>query len=151
MIENGARVGVVGAGAMGTEIAFCFALAGFEVLVQDNDGKKLEDLISRSAAIYDKGVGRGIYEAEHRAAVLSSIACSEDIGSLQGSKMVTEAVFENEDVKAAVLRRLDEICDAQCVIATNTSQFRFPCFPRTSPRSDVLASSAPTIFRRHRA
>jgi 3-hydroxybutyryl-CoA dehydrogenase len=106
---------------MGTEIAFCFALAGFEVFVHDNDGKKLEDLMSRSAAIYDKGVGRGIYEVEQRATVLTSIACAKEIGNLEACELVTEAVFENEGVKATVLRQLDGICDARCLIATNTS------------------------------
>jgi 3-hydroxybutyryl-CoA dehydrogenase len=140
MIEKGARVGVVGAGAMGTEIAFCFALAGFDVVVYDNDGKKLENLMLRGAAIYDKGVARGSYEAEHRAAVLTSLSCTQDIGNLLACELVTEAVFENEDVKAAVLRQLDGICDVRCVIATNTS---------TIPIS--VLSSAPTISRRYRA
>jgi 3-hydroxybutyryl-CoA dehydrogenase len=121
MIEKGARVGVVGAGAMGTEIAFCFALAGFDVVVYDNDGKKIENLMLRGATIYDKGVARGSYEAEHRAAVLASLSCTQDIGNLRACELVTEAVFENEGVKAAVLRQLDGICDARCVIATNTS------------------------------
>jgi 3-hydroxybutyryl-CoA dehydrogenase len=121
MLVKGARVGVVGAGAMGTEIAFSFALAGFQVLVYDNDAEKLESLAPRSTAIYDRGIGRGLYKAENRVSVLGSIISAKSIANFQACDLVTEAVFEKEDVKAAILQELDKTCNPDCIFATNTS------------------------------
>ena len=146
MIEKGARVGIVGAGAMGTEIAFCFALAGFEVLVWDNEKEKLENLVLRSASIYDKGVGRGVYEAEQKASVLGAITRAEHVGKLKDCGLVTEAVFENEDVKSAVLRELDGICDARCIIATNTSTIPISVLSSYVSRSGVPFSIGTHYF-----
>jgi 3-hydroxybutyryl-CoA dehydrogenase len=121
MLARGTRVGVVGAGAMGTEIAFNFALAGFQVLVYDNDAEKLENLVLRSTAIYDKGIDRGLYKEENRVSVLGSITRARNIADFQACDLVTEAVFEKEDVKAAILRELDRTCNPDCILATNTS------------------------------
>jgi 3-hydroxybutyryl-CoA dehydrogenase len=121
MLARGARVGVVGAGAMGTEIAFSFALAGFQVLVYDNDAEKLENLVLRSTVIYDKGIDRGLYKEENRVSVLGSITRARNIADFQACDLVTEAVFEKEDVKAAILRELDRTCNPDCILATNTS------------------------------
>jgi 3-hydroxybutyryl-CoA dehydrogenase len=106
---------------MGTEIAFNFALAGFQVLVYDNDAEKLENLVLRSTAIYDKGIDRGLYKEENRVSVLGSITRARNIADFQACDLVTEAVFEKEDVKAAILRELDRTCNPDCILATNTS------------------------------
>jgi len=106
---------------MGTEIAFSFALAGFQVLVYDNDAEKLESLALRSAAIYDKGIDRGLYKAENQVSVLGSITRAKNIANFQACDLVTEAVFEKEDVKATILQELDKTCNPDCILATNTS------------------------------
>lgn len=53
------KIGVVGAGLMGGEIALVFALGGFEVLLNDRDDVVLARAIDRLAALLDKGVARG--------------------------------------------------------------------------------------------
>lgn len=115
------RIGVVGAGLMGAEIAFVFARAGHSVLLNDRTDEALKAAIDRLTRLYEKGVARGFYEAADQAKVFSSIETTTDRGRFSDCDFVTEAVFEREDVKAEVFRDLDRIVAPGCIIATNTS------------------------------
>lgn len=115
------KIGVVGAGLMGAEIAFVFAQAGHAVLLTDRTDDALGAATSRLSGLYDKGVGRGFYPADEKAALLSRIETTTDRARFADRDFVTEAVFEREDVKAEVFRDLDRICRPGCIIATNTS------------------------------
>lgn len=114
------RIGVVGAGLMGREIALVFALAGYDVLLADQSAKALEAAVTRLGAIIDKGIARNFYAPEDKA-VLDRIATTVDLGDFADCDFVTEAVYEREDVKAAVYERLDATCKPSCILATNTS------------------------------
>lgn len=115
------KIGVVGAGLMGAEIAFVFALQGHPVLLSDRSEEVLSSALQRLGSILDKGITRGFYEAGGREAVLARIETTLERERFRDCDFVTEAVFEREDVKAEVLRDLDRICGPDCVIATNTS------------------------------
>lgn len=52
------KIGVVGAGLMGAEIALAFALAGHEVLLNDREQAVLDGAVARLATLMEKGVGR---------------------------------------------------------------------------------------------
>lgn len=121
MLREQDLVGVVGAGAMGTEIAFVFAKAGFQVIVQDNSQDKLDTLHARLAAIYQKGIKRGEYGADGLENTVGAINPVRELQAFEACTMVTEAVFEREDVKAQVLKQLDQVCPQDSIIATNTS------------------------------
>jgi 3-hydroxybutyryl-CoA dehydrogenase len=114
-------VGVVGAGRMGSEIAFVAALAGFQVFLTDSNPDAISSALDRLAALYDKGAKRGLYPVEQKALILSSIQPQQDLDGLRACEIVTEAVFEDERSKAAVLCQLDRVCKAECIFATNTS------------------------------
>jgi 3-hydroxybutyryl-CoA dehydrogenase len=115
------KVGVVGAGLMGAEIAFVHALAGYDVVLVDRSDEILAKAIERLKGIYDKGVARSAYDAAKKDAVFARIATSTAREALADRDIVTEAVFEQESVKAEVLGALDKICKPDCLFATNTS------------------------------
>jgi 3-hydroxybutyryl-CoA dehydrogenase len=115
------KIGVIGAGLMGAEIAFVFALAGHSVLLTDRGEAPLQSATDRLRSIFDKGVSRGFYQAVDKQAVLDRIETTLDRAQLSDCDFITEAVFEREDVKAEVFRDLDRLCRPDCVIATNTS------------------------------
>ena len=71
--------------------------------------------------IAEKGIARGFYKADETAPALARIATTTDLARFADRDMVTEAVFEDEAVKAAIWRRLDAVCASDCVFATNTS------------------------------
>jgi 3-hydroxybutyryl-CoA dehydrogenase len=115
------KVGVVGAGLMGAEIALVFALGGMDVVLADRDEAALERAVARLGALMDKGVARSAHSPEQRDSALAHIRTTTDIARFEDCALVTEAVFESLEVKTAVLRALDAVCSAECVIASNTS------------------------------
>lgn len=115
------RIGVVGAGLMGAEIALVFALAGLDVRLTDTNPAALDAALARLAGLLERGVGRGLYTEDHRAAALARLRPTPDLADFADCHLVTEAVFESLEVKSAVLAALDEVCSARCVIASNTS------------------------------
>jgi 3-hydroxybutyryl-CoA dehydrogenase len=115
------KIGVVGAGLMGAEIALVFALAGHDVLLNDRDRASLDRATARLRMLMEKGVGRGFYKTEEIEPTLARIRPITDLGAFTDREFVTEAVFEALDVKASVLKELDKICPADTLIASNTS------------------------------
>jgi 3-hydroxybutyryl-CoA dehydrogenase len=114
------KAGVVGAGLMGTEIAFVYALAGHAVRLADRDPESVSRGLNRLREVADKGVKRGLYEPSAVEAALRRIEPST-VDEFGDRDFVTEAVFEDLDVKANVLDKLSRVCPSDCLIATNTS------------------------------
>jgi 3-hydroxybutyryl-CoA dehydrogenase len=128
------KMGVVGAGLMGAEIALIYALAKYDVVLADRTDDQLNAAKTRLAGILEKGVGRGFYKAEDTAPALARIATTTDMTRFADCDMVTEAVFEDIAVKQQVLKAVDAALKPGAIIATNTS---------TLPISTLAASVAP--------
>lgn len=121
MTEAREKIGVVGAGLMGAEIALVHALAGHDVLLADTETGKLDTALTRLASLLDKGLARGFYQTGDKETALARIATTTDLARFADRDAVTEAVFENEAVKAQVWRALDAVCQPSCLFASNTS------------------------------
>src|SRR5437763_845410 len=115
------KIGVVGAGLMGAEIALVFALAGHDVLLSDRSEGELKTALERLGRVLDRGIGRGFYKEAEKPAALARIRTTVALEDFADRDFVTEAVFENEAVKAEVYRALDRICAPRCILASNTS------------------------------
>ena len=115
------EIGVVGAGQMGSEIAFVYALGGYRVLIADQTPAILASAVERLAGLGSRGARRGFWTEEAASDGLRRITPVADIEGFGTCAMVTEAVFEELSVKAAVLKALDSICNDTCILATNTS------------------------------
>ncbi len=115
------KIGVVGAGLMGAEIALVFALAGHDVLLSDRSEELLAAALSRLGTVLDRGIPRGFFKEEDKPLALSRIATTVALDPFADRDFVTEAVFEDEAVKAETYQRLDAICQPSCIFASNTS------------------------------
>lgn len=115
------KVGVVGAGMMGSEIALVFALAGHEVILVDCSEAQAAAGIVRLTGVLKKAVERGLQSADAASAAVGRIRPVSDWSAFTGCSLITEAVFEDIAVKREVLAQLDSGCAPDCVIATNTS------------------------------
>ena len=115
------KIGVIGAGLMGAEIAFVHALAGYDVVLVDRTTELVEKALQRLGQIHDKGSARQHYDAGRKAEVLGRIRGTDRREQLSDRDIVIEAVFETEQVKAKVLSAIDAICKPGCIFATNTS------------------------------
>ncbi|RKF22027.1 3-hydroxyacyl-CoA dehydrogenase family protein [Altericroceibacterium spongiae] len=128
------KVGVVGAGLMGSEIALVFALAGHEVLLNDRDQSSLDRALARLKGLMEKGVPRSFFTEDQIEPTLSRITPALELDSFADREIVTEAVFEQEQLKTELLSQLDSIVSADCLIASNTS---------TIPIGTLAAAIAP--------
>ena len=116
------RVGVVGAGLMGSGIAEVCARAGLDVLVNEvNPGAATagKDRITRSI---ERGVRNGKLSKEDGDASLARLRFTTDLGEFADRQLVVEAVAEHEATKVEVFATLDKVVEApDAIFASNTS------------------------------
>src|SRR4029077_9643080 len=115
------KIGVVGAGLMGAEIALVFALAGHDVVLSDRSDDILKRALDRLGQVMDGGIPRGFFKEEDKPLALSRIAPSVALEAFGACDFVTEAVFEDEAIKGETYKKLDAICQPRCIFASNTS------------------------------
>ncbi|SCL27469.1 3-hydroxyacyl-CoA dehydrogenase family protein [Micromonospora inyonensis] len=133
------RILVVGAGAMGSQIALVCARAGYEVLCHDVAESSLErarkDLRSRSA----RDVAKGRRDAGQEAAVFRRLVFGTDLDALaRDVDLVIEAAVENLDLKRRIFAQLEEVAPKHAIFATNSSSF--------VPSKLADATSRPDLF-----
>jgi 3-hydroxybutyryl-CoA dehydrogenase len=116
------RVGVVGAGLMGSGIAEVCARAERDVLVCEQNRSAADEARERILASLDRGVRRGKLTGEQRDLAAARLRFTTDIGDLGDRQLVVEAVVEDEQTKIDVFATLDKVVlDPEAILASNTS------------------------------
>ncbi|MBV9056680.1 MAG: enoyl-CoA hydratase/isomerase family protein [Candidatus Eremiobacteraeota bacterium] len=118
---GGERVGVVGAGTMGSGIAIAFAQSGIPVTVVDTNDEAVERARQTVMGMFMYQVQKGKLTQEEGWKRAQSITFTEDWNELAAADLVVEAVFENLGVKRDVFAKLDGIAEPDAFLATNTS------------------------------
>ncbi len=116
-----AKVGVLGAGMMGSGIAWACASKGIDVVLKDVSMEQAEKGKAYSAGLVEKRVGRGRMSEEDGAALLARIQPSTEAGDLADCDLVIEAVFEDKDLKAKVTQEAEAALGDGAIFASNTS------------------------------
>ena len=116
-----ARVGVIGAGTMGSGIAMVFANAGLPVTLIEKDADGLARGLGRIRDVYDRARAKGTLSDAEAAARQNRIVGKTDFAALADADLIIEAVFEDMAVKCDVFTRLDRIAKPGAILATNTS------------------------------
>jgi 3-hydroxybutyryl-CoA dehydrogenase len=119
--ESFQRIGVVGAGLMGSGIAEATARAGRSVVVYEPKQAALDRSRTRIAASVARAVSGGKLDDAGAKALLRRIAFTVDFDELSGSEIVIEAVFEDQEVKGQIFQRLDEMLAPDVLLTSNTS------------------------------
>jgi len=119
--QDVARVGVVGAGFMGSGIAESAASAGIDVTVFEPETAPLKRSRERLAVSVDRAVSRGKLTAEDAERLTARIAYTSEFDDLGGVDAVLEAVTEDPRVKGKLFQRLDEALPEARFLASNTS------------------------------
>jgi 3-hydroxybutyryl-CoA dehydrogenase len=113
---------VVGAGTMGSGIAYSSAVAGHEVMVVEQDQKFLDQGMRRIDEYVEKGVSRGIITKNQATVIKSKLQGTVDFAkACRNADIVVEAVFEDPRVKEQVFSTLDKVCPPKAILASNTS------------------------------
>jgi 3-hydroxybutyryl-CoA dehydrogenase len=115
------KVAVLGCGLMGSGIAQVCAQAGLDVTVIEVS----EDFLKKGLGGIERQMGklveRGKLAPESRDQTMSRLRGATRLEDAEGSDIVIEAIIENYDEKAKVYSRLDRVCAADTVFASNTS------------------------------
>ncbi len=118
---QGGRVLVVGAGIMGAGIAQVAAQAGHAVALFDARPGAAQQAMARLGATLEGLVAKGKLAADVAAATLSRIEPLVALEESSGVDLVIEAIVEDLAAKQTLLRQLESLVGADCVLATNTS------------------------------
>ncbi len=114
-------VGIVGAGQMGGGIAHVCALAGFQVLLYDVSGERIENGIATISGNMARQVSSGKLEDAARQKAVSLIKKTADVAGLGEADLVIEAATEDETVKRKIFSQLCPQLRSDAILATNTS------------------------------
>lgn len=115
------RVGIIGAGTMGSGIAQVAATAGCEVVLCDLNQQVLDNSAAKLEQVLSRLIVKGRIDQSEKERIQGLISYTTSMGDLAGSNLVIEAIVEDVDVKTAVFDQLEPLVNDDCIIATNTS------------------------------
>lgn len=115
------RIGVVGAGQMGSGIAEVAVSSGFSVLMRDVSPEAVERGEKRISGDLEKRVERGKLSGEEKKSILSRLRTTIRLEDFQECDFVIEAATENISLKKEVFQTLDRVTRKEAVLASNTS------------------------------
>jgi 3-hydroxybutyryl-CoA dehydrogenase len=115
------KIGIIGAGQMGSGIAQVCAQAGYDVVLSDISDAVLEKALASIGRNYDRQIQKGKMEEQAKTAALGRIVTGTDLSVFGESDLVIEAATENEALKRDLLKKLVPHLKPEALIATNTS------------------------------
>jgi 3-hydroxybutyryl-CoA dehydrogenase len=115
------RIGVIGGGLMGSGIAEVCARSGVDVTVVEADDTGVARAQAAIERSLDRGVKAGKLDAGDREAASDRLAFTTSFADVEGSDAAIEAVFEDEELKRRVFKKLDEALPDARFLASNTS------------------------------
>ncbi|MBI1492931.1 3-hydroxybutyryl-CoA dehydrogenase [Halocynthiibacter styelae] len=114
-------VGVIGAGQMGNGIAHVFALAGYDVVINDISEDNLTAAITRITKNIDRQVSRDKVSQADRDAALARISTTLSLPELGQTDLVIEAATEREEIKVSIFKELVPHLKPETILTSNTS------------------------------
>lgn len=119
------KILVVGAGAMGRQIALHGALHGFAVALTDSRAEALAEARTFAADYLAGRVAKGRITAEAGDAALAGLRFESDLAAAaDGVAVAVEAIIEQIEPKLALFRELDRLCPPEAILASNSSNMR---------------------------
>ncbi|MCY4731837.1 3-hydroxybutyryl-CoA dehydrogenase [Natronomonas gomsonensis] len=137
-LESIDRVGVVGAGTMGSGIAQVAAMAGYDVVMRDIEQSFVEDGFETIDASLGSLVDSDKLTADEATAAKDRITGTTDLADLADCDLVVEAAVEDVDIKQDIFADLDEVTDEGAVLATNTSTLSITTIASATERPEQV-------------
>lgn len=116
-----ASVAVIGAGTMGCGIALVATTAGHSVLLHDADTAAIDRGLGQLRTGLDRLVERGRIDPQEREVRLARITPAATLDRLAPAALMIEAIVEDLDIKASLLRKVETLLGPDAIVATNTS------------------------------
>ena len=132
------RVGVVGAGTMGSVIAQVAAVAGYDVVMRDVETEYVESGFETIENSLDRQIESGTVTESEADAAQARIEGTTDLEDLADCDVVVEAALEDIDVKRDIFSDLDDVVDDEAVLATNTSTLSITTIAAATERPETV-------------
>ncbi len=129
------KIGIAGAGTMGSGIATVAALAGLEVLLYDIRKEALEHAASTILKNLEGAVKRGKISKEDKEHSFQRISFSAEFSALTGD-LIIEAVLEKFDLKKELFQKLAAQNSPECILASNTSSIPITRIAAVTPHPE---------------
>jgi enoyl-CoA hydratase/3-hydroxyacyl-CoA dehydrogenase len=130
------KIGIIGAGNMGSGIAQKVAQEGIDVVIVDIKDKFIEKSLENIKKTLSKAVERKIFTHEQTETILKRVKGTTNIDEIKDADIIIEAVFEDIDVKKDLFKQLDKICEDKTIFASNTSSFSITELATSLNRND---------------
>lgn len=130
------KVGIIGAGAMGSGIAQVAATAGHSVVLFDTNAEALSLSKSKLASVMDRLVEKGRLTSEEAQEIQNRISYADHMEALSESGIIIEAIIENLDVKKGVFSSIESLVSKDCILASNTSSLSITSIASACERSE---------------
>ena len=115
------KVGILGSGIMGSGLAEVAARAGYEVVVRSRSKAAAEAMVATIDKGFVKAIERGKATEDERAATMGRIRATDHLGAVADCDLVIESIVEDLAIKKQLFADLDQVVQAQAILATNTS------------------------------
>jgi 3-hydroxybutyryl-CoA dehydrogenase len=115
------KIGVVGAGAMGSGISLVAAISGCEVLLYDINKESQAQAIQNLETILSRMVAKNKLSPEEMIAIIGRVYCVNDLSDFKDCNMVIEAIKEDLVIKQELFKKLENIVSKESILASNTS------------------------------
>lgn len=132
------KVGVVGAGTMGAQIAEVVSYAGVPVVLADANPALAQRGIETVRAIYQARVDKGKMSPEQLEEKLLLVTPASGLAGFNDIDLAIEAVSEDIKLKELVFRELDQVCPRGAILASNTSALSISALGRATKRPEKV-------------
>jgi 3-hydroxybutyryl-CoA dehydrogenase len=129
-------IGVAGCGTMGSGIAIVAARAGFRTIVYDTRQDALDRARKQTEGFFAKSVQRGKLTEQQVAGIMANLVGSTELADMAACDLIIDAVFEDLRVKHELFGKLNQICPAHTIFASNTSTLSITEIAAGSLRDD---------------
>lgn len=133
------KIGVIGAGTMGSGIAQVAAQSGYEVVLEDMKEEYVRAGFEKIKERLGKRVGEGKLESKEKDRILSNIKTTASLEDCRDVDLIIEAVIEKEDIKKQIFAELDNICSEETIFTTNTSSISITRLAQVTKRPKLFA------------
>lgn len=115
------KIGVLGAGSMGSGIAQVASQCGHEVVLCDTNAVQLDKAQSGLAKTLEKLVEKEKISVTDSLAIQNRIQYANSVSEFEKCDLIIEAIIENLEIKKTVFSQLESIVSEGCILASNTS------------------------------
>ncbi len=130
------KIGIIGAGAMGSGIAQVAAQNGCEVNIFDTRKEALEIADKKLRKTLEKLTAKGKFTAEQSENIIKHINYVDSLKYMSDRELIIEAIIENLEIKKSVFQQLENLVSEECILASNTSSLSIASIAAACKKSE---------------